>query len=72
MSWMGGYWSDERPAPVGNPARRLVEVLCCPHCQSLNAKRRAQAGRVVYWTCASCGAGWKEDAKVGKEKVRKA
>lgn len=69
--WNGDPIADRRGerAPTPLPAsRRLVEVICCPACQSTDVRKRDwRAGSPwAYWLCGGCGGTWKEPAAVGK------
>jgi ribosomal protein L37AE/L43A len=61
---MGGRRSEPTPVPS---SRKNVEVVCCPHCQSVDVKKRDwRAGQAwAFWLCGGCGGSWKEPADVG-------
>lgn len=60
---MGGR-RESTPVPA---SRRSVEVVCCPHCQSVDVNKRDwRAGQpFAFWKCSGCGGSWKEAAEVG-------
>ena len=60
FDWSGG--ADNAPAPRG---RRMVLVVCCPDCQSLDVRRHASKGIKGYWSCQGCGEQWTESADTG-------
>lgn len=72
--WSDGAGDDDRPSRPRTPlptqgARRLVEVVACPHCASPLATRAdSHAGdAMARWECRDCGGSWKELARVGTD-----
>lgn len=55
-------------------ARVVVEVVCCPHCTSLDVvKRDWRAGAAtVTWQCRGCGVRWREPATTCAANLRAA
>lgn len=75
--WTGDAAALPEPPPAPNTptaplatqgSRRLVQVVCCPACQSPLVSRdgaRRAGDALAYWSCRECPATWKEAANVG-------
>ncbi|HYG66395.1 MAG TPA: hypothetical protein VD838_02000 [Anaeromyxobacteraceae bacterium] len=82
--WSDAVEWDDAPTPLPAPpaaapkpvasgkARRTIEVMCCPACESFRVGRvdwRA-GGAIAYWRCRECGIRWKESLAVGEAQRR--
>ncbi len=66
-SWIGAERWDDGQVERLPPGRRLVVVICCRGCDSVDVgKRDSDAGdAVAFWQCRACGMRWKEPVSAG-------
>lgn len=68
-----GDWNDDEPrrppAPPPIAGQRLVPVVCCPACQSLQISHYSTKADVSYWRCGTCAEAWKLPAGVGRDRA---
>lgn len=78
--WLDGYipdTDDDEPAPsapLTGPARRTIEVMCCPliSCQSLAVRPTHRKHDTSYWECRRCGTRWNEAPTTGSDRCYQA